>query len=50
MEQILVEGQVMNTRSRRACMKNLMKVEEAQSVCKDSIKWKEVVSAHPNGK
>jgi hypothetical protein len=28
----------------------LMTVEEAEGVCKDRIKWKEVISAYPKGK
>jgi hypothetical protein len=39
-------GQVKSTRNRRACMRNLMKVEEAKGVCKDRSKWKEVISAY----
>jgi hypothetical protein len=31
-------------------MSNLMKVQEAKGVCKDRSKWKEVISAYPNGK
>jgi hypothetical protein len=27
-----------------------MKLKEAKSVCKDRSKWKEVISAYPNGK
>jgi hypothetical protein len=27
----------------------LMKVEEAKGVCRDRSKWKEVISAYPNG-
>jgi hypothetical protein len=33
--QILKKGQVRSTRNRRACMRNLMKVQEAKDVCKD---------------
>jgi hypothetical protein len=33
--EILEQGQVRNTRNRRACMRNLMTVEEAKDVCKD---------------
>jgi hypothetical protein len=44
------KGQVKSTRNRRACMRNLMKVHEAKGVCKDRSKWKEVISAYPNGK
>jgi hypothetical protein len=29
---------------------NLMKVEEAKSVCKDRRKWKEVICVYPYGK
>jgi hypothetical protein len=48
--EVLEKGQVRSTRSRRACMKNLMTVEEAKDVCKDRSKWKEVISAYPKGK
>jgi hypothetical protein len=48
--QVLKKGQVQSIRIRRACMRNLMKVEEAKGVCKDRSKWKEVISAYPNGK
>jgi hypothetical protein len=44
------KGQVKSTRNRRTCMRNLMKVQEAKGVCKDRSKWKEVISAYPNGK
>jgi hypothetical protein len=37
-------GQVKSTRNRRACMSNLMTVEEAKAECKDRSKWKEVIS------
>jgi hypothetical protein len=46
--QVLEKGQVKSTRNRRT--KNLMKVQEAKGVCKDRSKWKEVISAYPNGK
>jgi hypothetical protein len=49
-EKVLEKGQVKRTRNRRACMRNLMKVQEAKDVCKDRSKWKEVISAYPNGK
>jgi hypothetical protein len=39
-----------STRNRRACMRNLMTVEEAKDVCKDRSKWKEVISSYPKGK
>jgi hypothetical protein len=42
--------EVKGTRSRRACVRSLMKVEEARGVGKDRSKWKEVISAYPNGK
>jgi hypothetical protein len=32
--------EVKSTRNRRACMRNLMIVEEAKGVCKDRSKWK----------
>jgi hypothetical protein len=31
-------------------MSNLMTVEEAEGVCKDRSKWKEVISAYPKVK
>ena len=49
-ENVLEKGQVNSTRNRRACMKRLMKVEEAKDVCQDRGKWREVVSAYPVGK
>jgi hypothetical protein len=48
--EVLEKDQVKSTRNRRACMKNLMKVQEAKGVCKDRSKWKEVISAYLNGK
>jgi hypothetical protein len=48
--EVLEKGQVKSTRNRRACMRNLMKVQEAKGVCNDRSKWKEVISAYPNGK
>jgi hypothetical protein len=48
--EVLEKGQVRSTRNRQACMRNLMTVEEAKGVCKDRSKWKEVISAYPNGK
>jgi hypothetical protein len=47
---VLEKGQVKSSRNRRTCMTNLMKVEEGKDVCKDRSKWKEVISAYPNGK
>ena len=47
---VLKKGQVKSTLNRRACMKGIMKVDEAKQVCKDRSKWKEVVSAYPYGK
>jgi hypothetical protein len=47
-EQVLEKGQVRSTGNRRACMTNLMKVEEAKCVCKDRSKRKEVIYAYPN--
>jgi hypothetical protein len=41
--EVLEKGQVRSTRNRRACMKNLMTVEEAKGVCKDRSKWKKVI-------
>jgi hypothetical protein len=46
----LEKGQVRSTRNRRVCMRNLMTVEEAKSVCKDRSKWKDVISAYPKEK
>jgi hypothetical protein len=48
--EVLEKNQVGSTRNRRACMMNLMTVEEAKGVCKDRSKWKEVTSVYPNGK
>jgi hypothetical protein len=48
--EVLEKGQVKSIRNRRACMRNLVKVQEAKCVCKDRNKWKEVISAYPNGK
>jgi hypothetical protein len=48
--EVLEKGQARSTRNRRACMRNLMTVEEAIGVCKDRSKWKEVISVNPKGK
>jgi hypothetical protein len=48
--QVLEKGQDKSTRNRQACMRYLMRVEEAKGVCKDRSKWKEVISSYPNGK
>jgi hypothetical protein len=48
--EVLVKVQVKSTRNRRACIRNLMTVEEEKGVCKDRSKWKEVTSAYPNEK
>jgi hypothetical protein len=48
--EVLEKSQVKSTRNRRACMRNLMKVQEAKGVCKDRSMWKEVMSAYSNGK
>jgi hypothetical protein len=48
--EVLEKGQVMSTRNRRACIRNLMTLEEAKGVCKDRSKWKKVIFAHPKGK
>jgi hypothetical protein len=48
--EVIEKGQIKSTRNRRACMRNLMKVQEAKGVCKDRSKWKEVISGYPNGK
>jgi hypothetical protein len=47
--QVLQQGQVKSTQNRRACMRNLMSVEETKGVCKDRSKWQEVISAYPKG-
>jgi hypothetical protein len=47
--EVLEKGQVKSTGNQRTCMSNFMKVEEAKGVCKDRSKWKEVISAYPNG-
>jgi hypothetical protein len=36
--EVLEKGQVKSTRNRRACMRNLMTVEETKGVCKDHSK------------
>jgi hypothetical protein len=46
--EVLEKGQVKSTRNRRACMRNLMAVEEAKGVCKNRSKWTEVISAYPS--
>jgi hypothetical protein len=43
--EVLEKGQVKSPGNRRACMRNLMKVQEAKGVYKDRSKWKEVTSA-----
>jgi hypothetical protein len=48
--EVLQKGQVKSTGNRRACMRNLMTVEEAKGVCKVRSKWNEVISAYPKGK
>jgi hypothetical protein len=48
--EVLEKGLVRSTRIQRACMKNLMTVEEAKGVCKDRSKWKEGIFAYPKGK
>jgi hypothetical protein len=48
-EHVLKKGQDKSSRNRRACMRNLMKVEEAKGVCKDRSNWKEVLFVYPNG-
>jgi hypothetical protein len=47
--EVLEKDQVRSTRKRRACMRNLMTVEEAKGVCKDRSNWKEVTFAYPKG-
>jgi predicted secreted protein len=47
---VLEKCQVKSTRNWRACMRNLMTVEEAKGVCEDRSRWKEVISAYPKGK
>jgi hypothetical protein len=48
--EILEKGQIKSIRYRRACMRNLMTMEEAKGVCKDRSKWEEEISAYPKGK
>jgi hypothetical protein len=48
--EVLEKSQARTTRNWRACMRNLMTVEEAKDVCKDRNKWKKVISAYPKGK
>jgi signal recognition particle GTPase len=43
--EVLEMGPVKSIRNRRACMRNLMTVEEAKVVCKDRSKWKKLISA-----
>jgi hypothetical protein len=45
--EVLEKGQVKSIRNRRACMRNLMTVEEVKGMCKDRGKWKEVIFAYP---
>ena len=47
LETILRDGKVPSTRRKRACMKNVMNVCEAKSVCKDRSVWRSVLSAYP---
>jgi hypothetical protein len=47
-DEVLEKGQVKSTRNQRACMSNLITVEEAKGVCKDLSKRKEGISAYPN--
>jgi hypothetical protein len=42
-EEVLEKGQVRSIRNRRACMRNLMTVEEAKGLYKDRSKWKKVM-------
>jgi hypothetical protein len=49
-KEVLEKGQVRSTRNRRACIRNLVTLEEAKCVCKDRSKWKEVISAYPKEK
>jgi hypothetical protein len=46
MENILKEG-VRSTRCRRTCMRASMKVEEVKDVCRDRVKWRNILSANP---
>jgi hypothetical protein len=48
--EVLEKGQVKSSRNRRACLRNLMTLEEAKGVCKDRSKWKEAIPAYPKGK
>jgi hypothetical protein len=44
---VLEEGQVKSKRNIRACMRNVMRLEEAKEVCLDRKEWKSVLSAYP---
>ncbi|CAK1596166.1 unnamed protein product [Parnassius mnemosyne] len=45
---LLEEGRVKSTRiPRRACMKKIMNLKEAQEVCKDRDTWRSVLSGYP---
>jgi hypothetical protein len=46
---VLEPAQVKSTWNRRACIRNVMTVEEARGVCKNRSKWKEVISVYPKG-
>jgi hypothetical protein len=52
-KQVLEKGQVKSTRNQRACMRTLIKVDEATGVYQDCSKCKWVIlviSAYPYGK
>ena len=42
-QDVLEKDQVKSTSNRRACMKTIMKVEEAKGVCQDRSKWTDFV-------
>jgi hypothetical protein len=37
--EVLKKGQVKSTRNQRACMTNLMTVQEEKGVCKEGVSW-----------
>ena len=49
-QDVLNKGQVKSTLNRRACMKGVIRVEEARELCQDRSKWRNLVPAYPSGK
>jgi hypothetical protein len=49
MEEIenILKERVRNTKSRRACMRACMRVEEANDLCRNRVKWSSILSAYP---